>query len=573
MKACLDMVLVAGYLLLSAILCSTQTEPMFIRKTPELFADYDTTQLNYGVAVSDVDGDGEMEWIVAGFNGPNMVFKYDHVTRKYINLVEIDGRFSNLSDIEGQAISVVACDLDGDPDGREEIYILNTNDQYWGSKRYKDKLFKFRNGRYEDLFSDTVNSGMSHMFAGRSVACVDRKGTGKYGFLLATYSRLGVGEFALMEMNESSPDNDVVSGRVVICNVGSEAGINISTGGQGIAVGPILGDDGMSDIFFVNEGNSGVNNRGDNALFKNRGDGTYEDVARITGVTDRDENGRGVTLADFNNDGLVDIVYGNWVGPHRLYLQRRNGSDVRFENAASREFARPSPIRTLIAADFDNDGILELFLNNIYYQFALTPNLLYKVRPNGDGVDIENIDVGDALELNGRGTGASVTDLDGDGRLELLVSHGESTEQPLELYHVHPGEGNRWIRIMPLTRVGAPARGAKVTVMLTDTTRQSRVIDGGSGYLCQMEPVAHFGLGQSYPAEVSIQWPDGNVVTKAMGRTTVNSLHRIGYSGFLETVPRPDPGSQGGETVSVGTRENAGILSFLVFLVPSYHLW
>ncbi|XP_067681603.1 cartilage acidic protein 1-like [Haliotis asinina] len=569
MKICFTVV---GYPLLAALLCSTQRQPMFIRKTPELFADYDTTQLNYGIAVSDVDGDGEMEWIIAGYNGPNMVFKYNHVTRKYINLVETDSRFFNLSDKDGHAIGVAACDLDGDPDGREEIYFLNTNDKYWGSKRYKDKLFKFRNGRYEDLFSDSVNSGMSYMFAGRSVACVDRRGTGKYGFLLATYSRLGEGEFALIEMNESSLDNDVATGRVVICNMGGDAGINISTGGQGIVVGPIFDNDGLSDIFFVNEGNPEVNNRGDNALFKNRGHGTYQDIAGITGVADRNENGRGVALADFNNDGLLDIVYGNWIGSNRLYLQRKNSNDVWFQNAASREFAKPSSVRTLITADFDNDGVLEVFLNNIYYQFALTPNLLYRVTPNGAGVDIQKIDVGDALEPNGRGTGASVADLDGDGRLEMLVSHGESMEQPLELYHVQLGEGNRWIRIMPLTRTGAPARGARVTVTLTESTRLTRVIDGGSGYLCQMEPVAHFGLGVSYPEQVSVLWPDGNVVTKTMGRMTVNRFHKIGYSGLMDTVPRPDSGTKEEDTVNEGTRDYVGIVSLLVYPLLSHIL-
>lgn len=45
------------------------------------------------------------------------------------------------------------------------------------------------------------------------------------------------------------------------------------------------------------------------------------------GVEDRYQHGRGVALADFNGDGKTDIVYGNWNGPHRLYLQ---GSDSKF---------------------------------------------------------------------------------------------------------------------------------------------------------------------------------------------------------------------------------------------------
>ena len=55
------------------------------------------------------------------------------------------------------------------------------------------------------------------------------------------------------------------------------------TGGQGIAVAPIIGKDGYSDIFFVNEGNPAVGNPGLNSLFRNRGDGTFEDVADESG--------------------------------------------------------------------------------------------------------------------------------------------------------------------------------------------------------------------------------------------------------------------------------------------------
>lgn len=48
------------------------------------------------------------------------------------------------------------------------------------------------------------------------------------------------------------------------------------------------------------------------------------------GVDDPHQHGRGVALADFNRDGKVDIVYGNWNGPHRLYLQMSAHGKVRF---------------------------------------------------------------------------------------------------------------------------------------------------------------------------------------------------------------------------------------------------
>jgi len=112
-----------------------------------------------------------------------------------------------------------------------------------------------------------------------------------------------------------------------------------------VVVGPILSDS-RSDVFCDNE-------NGPNFLFKNNGDGTFVDVAKqsgayedgysqestcvsssgitnafyIEGVDDRYQHGRGVALADFNGDGKTDIVYGNWNGPHRLFLQ---GGDMKF---------------------------------------------------------------------------------------------------------------------------------------------------------------------------------------------------------------------------------------------------
>lgn len=50
-------------------------------------------------------------------------------------------------------------------------------------------------------------------------------------------------------------------------------------------------------------------------------------ISMCKGVEDRYQHGRGIALADFNGDGKTDIVYGNWNGPHRLFLQ---GSDSKF---------------------------------------------------------------------------------------------------------------------------------------------------------------------------------------------------------------------------------------------------
>ena len=56
------------------------------------------------------------------------------------------------------------------------------------------------------------------------------------------------------------------------------------------------------------------------------------------------------------------------------------------------------------------------------------------------------MDVGDALEVNGHGTGGAVADMNGDGQVVLLLSHGESASEPLTLYEVNQGKSNNYIR-------------------------------------------------------------------------------------------------------------------------------
>lgn len=524
---------------LHTIFAVPQPDGMFIKTN--WLKNLDTSQLNYGVAVSDVDNDGSLEWIVAGFSGPNFVLKFDRATKRLINLAQ-DHRYSAIADQGGQAIGVCACDIDGD--GREEIYFLNTNNAYAGRADYGDSLFKWRNGKYVNLYTDPVNSRMeAKSFAGRSVACIDRLGTGKYSIVIATYSRGGVGNFALVEMDENHPSNDVSTGNIVLKNVASVAKIDKATGGRGLVVGPILGNNGRSDIFFGNEGNPWMGNPGDNFLFKNLGNGSFEDIAEQAEIQDKYNNARGISLADFNRDGLLDIAYGNWEGEHRLFMQYKAVGEARkFRNIANRQYAVPTKIRTVIAADFDNNGDTDIFMNNICSHRDPNdrePNKLFTVIPNqfinSSDPEIKKMNIGQAKEPRGFGTGAAITDMDGDGVLDLLISHGESQTQPLKVYRVNrdvsrnqAGKYN-WVRVFPRTKYGAPARGALVKLTTRTGRVYSSVIDGGSGYLCQMEPLAHFGLGEDKPMKLDVQYPDGVVVSASLRKSDKNKVHFVDH--------------------------------------------
>ena len=154
------------------------------------------------------------------------------------------------------------------------------------------------------------------------------------------------------------------------------------------------------------------------------------------------------------------------------------------------------------------------------------PNRLFRTT---DGKTWEPVDIGSAAEQFGRGTGAAAYDADGDGLLELLVSHGENRPEPLSLYRFHDeaaAKRNHYLRILPKTKAGAPARGALVTLKETNGRTQVRVIDPGSGYLCQGEPVAHFGLGAEARVEsVTVTWPGGE--QKTLSGPEVDTQHVV----------------------------------------------
>ena len=443
-----------------------ENETAFEEPLPEGFVDCseciegNPSHRRYGIAVTDFNRDGDFEAVVTGYGASNEV--WDWQNEGLVNIATNDMKDSNR-----KAIGVGACDVDAD--GQEEIYFLNV-DQFGGLGEVTDRLYDNTEDGWIDLFELDQNLSQVNRFSGRSVACVDRFGTGDYGVFVANYG----GPMKIFEVADNQ-----------ITDVGSEAGINLTTGGRALLSLPIF-EDGMH-IFAGNE-------QGANFLFRNDGDGSFTNVAQEVGIQDSYETVRGTTTLDIDDDGDFDLVYGNWEGPHRMWSW--NGTT--FDDVTPATMQIPSRIRTIIAADFDNDGDEELFFNNIG-----EANRLFEQDINGSWIEA---DIGDALETDGLGTGAAVLDIDNDGRLELLVAHGESGEQPLSLYR-WPENNNHYIRVFPKTIHGAPARGAVVTVK-TEGKTHIRSIDAGSGYLCQMEPVAHVGLGQGDSIQsVEVVWP------------------------------------------------------------------
>ena len=442
---------------------SSFAEKSFFKNISNLLPDQNP-RLSYGVAVADFDNDGNDEFIVTGFRYNNLALGF--------NGEKLENKITDniFSDPQRSTIGVAACDID--QDGLEEIYFLNT-DTYSGMKMYSDRLLINTQDVIEDLFEKEINQSDLNLTAGRSVVCVDREGKGNYGIYVANYG--GPTRFY-----------EFIDNRVV--DLAKSLGLDKVTGGRAVVAGHILSN--QTDIFAANE-------RGPNFLYLNQ-NGKYLDVAGQMNVKDIYQNGRGTALSDILYRGRLDILNGNWIGFNRAYVLDND----KFKNIADSTFDEPSKIRTVISADFDNDGYDEVFLNNIG-----EPNRLYKIIENGV---FKEIKLEEALEQNGLGTGAAVADIDNDGVLELLLSHGESGAQPLTLFKHQNDNQRSYLRVRPLNIHGAPARGATVTLYTNERTH-SKTIDAGSGYLCQMEPVAHYGIRDNENEfKIKISWTNGN---------------------------------------------------------------
>lgn len=419
--------------------------------------------LHYGAAVCEPFGAGRRALAVAGFLGPNRLLSFDG--RRLVDEADED-----FADVARQAIGMAAGDSDGD--GCEELYVVNT-DRFSGPKRLADRWFDLADGLWRDLFELPHNRGAANYFAGRSAGAVDREGNGRYAFCVANHG-------GPLRLYRSQGEDEVF-------DLAPSLGLARVAQARTVLVGPLLSTG--SDLLIGTE-------NGPNLLFVAEPGGGYREVASIAGVADPRGACRGGAAFDAGA-GALGLVLAGWQTPNRCFVPELPG--VTFRDRTPLDLGAPGRVRTAVVADFDNDGHEELFLNRMG-----EANRLF--RRHGDGW--HELSPGAALLAGGFGTGAVVADIDGDGCLELLVCHGEEEPQPLALFRARRRE-HGWIRFAPRTRSGAPARGALVQ-LFTDDGLMTRLVCGGSGYLCQQEPVAHFGLGTARIARAAqVRWPDG----------------------------------------------------------------
>ena len=323
-------------------------------------------------------------------------------------------------------------------------------------------------------------------------------------------------------------------------------------------------------------------------LFRNKGDGNFEDVSEQSGISARVGTGLGVAVADFNKDGWHDIYVANDAMPNHLWINQRNGHfqeeamlrgcavnaiglseagmgvvavdllergqwDLYITHLAN-EFNRfysssngwftdlvhpqgpaqgswPMTGWGTTFADFDNDGWIDLYNANGRVKFGpsdLSPTDVY-AEPNqllrGIGLgSFKPVDPVDATAPSLLASSRALASADFDNDGMLDLVVANRDNRPHLLRNIAPKKGN-WIAFKILTKNGADAIGSVLTLLSVGRTRMKQ-IQPNEGYCSSHDPRIHFGLGESVGIEkVIVQWPNGSI--EEHGPLPANQIHTI----------------------------------------------
>jgi hypothetical protein len=494
--------------------------------------------------------------------------------------------------------------LDYDADGWPDILLINSMD--WpGHKRQRSTLKLYRNNRNGTFTDVTKSAGLDLELYGMGVAVADYDNDGFPDIFVSC-----VGQSRLFHN----------TGKGTFTDVTQKAGLLNKQGFSTSAVWFDYDRDGLLDLFVCNYVRwsaehdvfcslDGKNKsyctpeayRGDTCwLFRNRGDGTFEDVTSTSGIFDTSSKSLGVAMLDFDQDGWPDLLVANDTQPNKLYRNLRNGKfkDVAVEMGLA--FSNEGKARAgmgVDCADFDNSGKPGVVITNFDNE------MLGLYRSNGKSFDDVAMQSGlGPASRNTLGFGCIFFDADLDGRLDLAVANGHIDDtvrnirgnvgyaQPPQLF-LNQGNskflevaaelggsfaqskvgrglaiadfdrdgdldlllttnngpaylfrndqlaGNRSIRLhMVGTKSNRDAIGASVR-LYSNGQIQSRLVRSGSSYLSQSELPLTFGIGKQDEIEkIVIDWPSGK--TEEYPKLKSNKSYQlIETKGITETHP------------------------------------
>ena len=495
-----------------------------------------------GCAFGDYDGDGLPDLYVT-----NSVPHWGKLNEKscgrlYRNLG--GGRFEDVTaktGIHACGLGMGAFWVDLDGDGRLDLYLTNAgrNTVFWN--------------RGDGTFEEGKDTGLEDPLFSIGAAFLDYDGDGRVDVVVANYlDSTPEWEAAQPQFELRVPEDYAGQPSHLYRNEGNRKFVDV-TAAAGLAMNPAetktLGiavadydGDGRPDLFFVND-------RMSNRLFRNRGNGTFEETTAEAGagvLGPRARAGMGVAVGDPFGRGRLSFFVTNFGGePNSLY---RNVEGALFEDAGATSGAggagEPSVRWGTHFADFDNDGWPDLYAvgghlapklvrrighyksGKAKYVEAGDPAYAQKavlLRNLGEGKFEEWADSGDLGRIRMAARGSAVADIDGDGDLDLFVV---DLAGPSRLFENRTGSRNSWIRIEP--RVNPDRRtvlGTKVRITAGGHS-QTKEFYPSPSYASGSLTDLHFGLGASERVdEVEITWPGGE--SQKLRNVPARKVYRI----------------------------------------------
>ena len=482
-----------------------------------------------GVAMFDYDNDGRMDLFfanAAALKDPMKAELPDKRDGQYWNRLyhqKNDSTFEDVTEsagLRGLGYSTGVAAADYDNDGYTDLYVTG----------YASNFLYHNNG--DGTFTNvTKKTGAGGGGWSTSATWVDYDRDGRLDLFVGRYlewdfdtGSVYCGELRPGYRAYCHPDNFKSTTNILYHQLanGSFEDVSARSGIQdvaGKALGVALGDidnDGLTDIFVANDSVR-------QSLFRNKGDGTFEEIAVSSGAG-YDENGKtfagmGIDLADYDNDGYLDIFITTL--SNETYPLYHNDRDLNFTYATNS--AGVGQITILNSGwgtrfiDVNNDGLRDIFVAQGHVLDTIEkthPYLKYKQNPllmlnTGKGFVNVSATAGPAFLSSFIGRGAAFGDLNNDGQVDVVVSVLEGAPVLLR----NDGTKNHWLG---LSLVGSKSNrngiGARVTV--TDSNGKKQIFDANTSgsYLSSNDPRIVVGLGSASAVRtVEIKWPSGTV--------------------------------------------------------------